>query len=149
MQLKPYSKKDIRIYVQNLLTGKIKKLEFYLNFTLEASREIKKTAKFDSFREEIQEEIYHLDKQMYSFKTMQRKMQQVLNSETKTAQLGSLVITNKARFYISISLGEFFFEEDRFYAISEESPMANILHGKKVGDSFVLNTISQEILQIF
>jgi transcription elongation factor GreA len=149
MQLKPYSKKDIRIYVQNLLTGKIKKLEFYLNFTLEASREIKKTAKFDSFREEIQEEIYHLDKQMYSLKTMQRKMQQVLNSETKTAQLGSLVITNKARFYISISLGEFFFEEDRFYAISEESPMANILHGKKVGDSFVLNTISQEILQIF
>ncbi len=149
MQLKPYSKKDIRIYVQTLLIGKIKKLDFYLNFTLEASRDIKKTAKFDSFREEIQEEIYHLDKQMYSLKTMQRKMQQVLNSETKTAQLGSLVITNKARFYISISLGEFFFEEDRFYAISEESPMANVLHGKKVGDSFVLNTISQEILQIF
>lgn len=149
MQFKTYSKENIRNYVQTLLTGKIKKLTFYREFTVEASQDIKKAPKYDSFREEIQEEIYHLDKQMHAFKSMQRKMNQVLLSNTDSIRLGSLVITNKARFYISISLGEFFFEDDRFYAISEESPMANILKGKKVGDTFVLNNISQEILQVF
>jgi transcription elongation GreA/GreB family factor len=47
-----------------------------------------------------------------------------------------LVITNKARFYISVSLGEFFLENTRFYAISTESPMYKIMAGKSVGDSF-------------
>lgn len=149
MLVKDYNKINIRTYVQEALSAKIKKLDFYREFTLEASRDIKKAPKYDSFREEIQQEIYHLDKQMHALKSMQRKMQQVLLSETKVIQLGSLVITNKARFYICVSLGEFFFQEDRFYAISEESPMAQVMKGHHVGDSFVLNNISQEILQIF
>jgi hypothetical protein len=41
-------------------------------------------------------------------------MAKVLNNSTERIQLGSLVITNKARFYISVSLGEFFFEGDVF-----------------------------------
>lgn len=76
-------------------------------------------------------------------------MSRVLNSEMSVIQLGSLVITNKARFYISVSLGEFFFEGDRMYAISEESPMAKMMIGKKVGDEFVLNSIHQKIEEIY
>lgn len=143
-----YDKKAIRDFVKDMISGKIKTLEFYLNFTLEASRDIKKTPKYDSFREEMQEEIYHLDKQMYSLKKMQKDFTKVLPAETKIAQLGSIVITNKARFYISIGLGEFFFQNDRFYAISEESPMAQIMKSKKAGDEFVLNKIHQKIERI-
>ncbi|MFC6268431.1 hypothetical protein [Frigoriflavimonas asaccharolytica] len=149
MLLKDYSKNNIRSYVIDIIKAKVKKLEFYRNFTLEASRDIKKAPKYDSFREEIQEEIYQLDKQMFTLKNMQSKMQKVLLSKTNIIQLGSLVITNKARFYISVSLGEFFFEDDRFYAISEESPMANIMMGKVIGNKFELNNISQEILYVF
>ena len=145
MQKQDYDKENIRTFVKEQISGKIKTLEFYLNFTLDATREIKKTSKYDSIREEMQEEIYHLDKQMHSLKSMQKQMQRVLNSTSTNVQLGSLVITNKARFYISVSLGEFFYEGDRFYAISEESPMAKILFGKKAGDSFVLNNIAQTI----
>lgn len=148
MQKKAYTKSEIRQFVNDSIAGKIKTLEFYLNFTLDASRDIKKTPKYDSFREEIQEEIYHLDKQMAALKAMKQKMQRVINSPTEIAQLGSLVITNKARFYISVSLGEFFYEGDRFYAISEESPMAQIMKGKKAGDEFVLNNIHQKIEEI-
>lgn len=148
MQKQDYNKENIRAYVNEQISGKIKTLEFYLNFTLEASREVKKTAKYDSIREEMQEEIYHLDKQMFALKNMRREMQKVLNSTSKNVQLGSLVITNKARFYISVSLGEFFFENTRFYAISTESPMYKIMAGKGVGDSFVLNRIHQEIIEV-
>lgn len=148
MRKQDYNKENIRTFVKEQISGKIKTLGFYLNFTLEASREVKKTSKYDSIREEMQEEIYHLDKQMVALKNMQREMQKVLNNTSKNVQLGSLVITNKARFYISVSLGEFFFESTRFYAISTESPMYKIMAGKSVGDSFVLNNIHQEIIEV-
>ncbi len=148
MQKTIYDKTELRNYVNDTINGKVKTLEFYLNFSLEASRDIKKTSKYDSIREEIQEEIYHLDRQMVSLKSMQTQMRKVLNSVSDTIKLGSLVITNKARFYISVSLGEFFFQGDRFYAISPESPMSKIMLGKKVGDDFVLNKIHQEIVEI-
>lgn len=106
MQKTVYDKSELRDFVNDSISGKVKTLEFYLNFSLEASRDIKKTSKYDSIREEIQEEIYHLDKQMVSLKSMQNQMRKVLNSESDVVKLGSLVITNKARFYISVSLGE-------------------------------------------
>lgn len=148
MQKAVYNKNELRTYVQEMLSAKVKTLEFYLNFTLEASRDIKKTSKYDSIREEIQSEIYHLDRQMAALKSMQREMQRVLNKGTVAAGVGSLVITNKARFYISVSVGEFFFEGDRFYAISEKSPMAQIMKGKKAGDEFTLNNIHQRIEEV-
>ena len=148
MRSSTVSKSEVRNYVKEIIRGKIEKLEKFLDFTLEASREIKKTPKYDSIREEMQEEIYHLDQQMVALKTMQAKMRKVIQSETKTAQLGTLVVTNKARFYISVGLGEFFFDGDRFYAISAESPMAKIMEGKREGDEFVLNKIHQKIERI-
>ena len=145
MRSSTVSKSEVRNYVKEIIRGKIKKLEKFLDFTLEASREIKKTPKYDSIREEMQEEIYQMQKQLASLKDLQRNMTKVLNASTQRVAVGSLVFTNKARFYISFSLGEFFYEGDRFYAISEESPMAKILFGKKAGDSFVLNNIAQTI----
>lgn len=145
MRSSTVSKSEVRNYVKEIIRGKIVKLEKFLDFTLEASREIKKTPKYDSIREEMQEEIYQMQKQLASLKDLQRNMTKVLNTSTDRIALGSVVFTNKARFYISVSLGEFFYEGDRFYAISEESPMAKILFGKKAGDSFVLNNIAQTI----
>ncbi|MBU4538531.1 MAG: hypothetical protein L6264_01825 [Weeksellaceae bacterium] len=138
-------KSDVRNHVKEIIVGKIEKLAKFIDFTLEASREIKKTPKYDSIREEMQEEIYQMQRQLGALKDLQRNMTKVLNTPTNRIQLGSMVFTNKARFYISVSLGEFFFEGDRFYAISEESPMAKMMFGKKSGDSFVLNNIGQTI----
>ncbi len=141
-------KKDLRNYVLQLISDKIEKLENFIEFTVEASRDIKKTPKYDSIREEAQEEIYQLQKQLAGFYEMQKSMTKVLNKEFDKINLGSLVITNKARFYISVSLGEFFFEGDRFYAISQESPIAQKMLGLRVGDEFILNKIHQKIEEI-
>jgi transcription elongation GreA/GreB family factor len=134
--------------VKNVITEKIEKLKNFIDFTLEASRDIKKTPKYDSMREEMQEEIYQMQKQLAALHDLKRNMAKVLNNATERVQLGSLVITNKARFYISVSLGEFFFEGDRFYAISPESPMAKKMMGMKSGDDFTLNKIHQEIVEV-
>ena len=142
---KTISKSEVKNYVKETILAKIEKLKNFLDFTLEASREIKKTPKYDSMREEMQEEIYQMQKQLAALHDLKQKLNKVLNAPSERVNIGSLVFTNKARFYISVSLGEFFFEGDRFYAISEESPMAKIMFGKKPGDTFLLNNISQTI----
>ena len=149
MQKNTLIKSDVRSHIQNIILQKIEKLERFMEFTMEASREVKKTPKYDSIREEMQEEIYQMQKQMASLNLLRKNLGKVLNTPTDRVQVGSIVFTNKARFYISVSLGEFFFEGDRFYAISEESPMAKTMFGKKPGDAFVLNNISQVIEQIW
>ena len=143
-----FNKRDLRAYVFEVITNKIEKLKNFIEFTLEASKDIKKTPKYDTMREEMHEEIYQMQKQLASLKDLQRNLAKIADKNSDRIQLGSMVFTNKARFYISVSLGEFFFEGDRFYAISEESPMAKIMFGKQVGDSFTLNNISQVIEQI-
>lgn len=143
-----FEKSDIRDFVKMTIAEKIEKLKNFIEFTLEASRDIKKTPKYDSMREEMQEEIYQMQRQLGALNDLKRNMAKVLNTATDRVQLGSLVITNKARFYISVSLGEFFFEGDRFYAISPESPMAKKMMGMKPGAAFNLNNIHQEIVEV-
>ena len=149
MQNNTLVKSDVKTYVKEVIVQKIAKLQNFMEFTLEASREVKKTSKYDSIREEMQEEIYQMQKQLASLRDLQRTLHKIQDKTSNKIQVGSIVFTNKARFYISVSLGEFFFEGDRFYAISEESPMAKIMFGKQVGDSFTLNNISQVIEQIW
>ena len=148
MQKSTVSKSDVRTHIKDIIVGKIEKLEKFIEFTLEASREIKKTPKYDSIREEMQEEIYQMQRQLAALNDLRRNLTKVLNTPTDKIQLGSMVFTNKARFYISVSLGEFFFEGDRFYAISQESPIAQKMLGLRVGDEFILNKIHQKIEEI-
>ncbi|WP_332453620.1 hypothetical protein [Chryseobacterium aquaticum] len=148
MEKTVFEKNNIRNYVKAVISEKIEKLKNFIEFTLEASRDIKKTPKYDSMREEMQEEIYQMQKQLAALNDLKSNMARVLPAATDRIQLGSLVITNKARFYISVSLGEFFFEGDRFYAISSESPMAKKMMGMQSGNAFTLNNIHQEIVEV-
>ncbi|KQK26485.1 hypothetical protein AR438_04335 [Chryseobacterium aquaticum] len=148
MEKTVFEKNNLRNYVKAVISEKIEKLKNFIEFTLEASRDIKKTPKYDSMREEMQEEIYQMQKQLAALNDLKSNMARVLPAATDRIQLGSLVITNKARFYISVSLGEFFFEGDRFYAISSESPMAKKMMGMQSGNAFTLNNIHQEIVEV-
>lgn len=145
MEARIYEKEKIRLHVKALIQNKILTLERYIAFTKEAASEIKKSPSFDTMREEAHEEIYHLERQLHELKKLHIGMNTVLNRKTEQAQRGSLVITNKARFYISVSFGQFFYEGFRMYAISEHSPMAQKMLGKKAGDDFILNNIHQRI----
>lgn len=141
-------KSEVHYYVKEVIEQKIEKLRNFMQFTIEASQEVKKSSKYDSIREEMHEEIYQMQKQFASLKSLQTNLAKITLQPTERVQIGSIVLTNKARFYISVSLGEFFFQGLRFYAISEESPMAKTMFGKVVGDDFVLNNISQVIEDI-
>ena len=52
---------------------------------------------------------------------------------------GSLVLTDNANYFISISAGAFVVEDKTYFAVSSETPVAILLHSKTVGDQFLLN----------
>jgi transcription elongation GreA/GreB family factor len=56
---------------------------------------------------------------------------------SKTVGLGSIVITSQNNYFISISAGEFTVENNTYYAISPNTPIGQLLLGKKVGDEVV------------
>ncbi|WP_142784609.1 3-oxoacyl-ACP synthase [Changchengzhania lutea] len=52
----------------------------------------------------------------------------------QTVGFGSVVYTSKANYFIAISAGKMTVENDAFYAISAETPIAKLLKGHTTGD---------------
>src|SRR5215203_4871428 len=56
-----------------------------------------------------------------------------------TVQIGSVAVTEKNNFFISIGLGTTSVNNQHFVLLSAASPVAKTLEGKKTGDSFSIN----------
>jgi hypothetical protein len=52
---------------------------------------------------------------------------------------GALVFTDTTNYFISISAGNFFIENQSWFAVSPDTPIAKLLLGKVAGESFLLN----------
>ena len=62
--------------------------------------------------------------------------------------LGSLVFTTKGNYYISISAGIIELNGQQYFAVAPKSPIAALLLGKAVGDSFTFQEVPYEILEV-
>ena len=56
------------------------------------------------------------------------------NTRSKTVRLGSVVYTTNANYYLAISAGEIMIGNAKFYAISPQTPIAQLLISKTDGD---------------
>jgi transcription elongation GreA/GreB family factor len=70
-------------------------------------------------------------------------------STSKTISLGSVVYTTQANYYIAISAGELIIQDTKFYAIAANTPIAQLLIGKTVGDEVVFRGQEFEISNVF
>jgi transcription elongation GreA/GreB family factor len=62
--------------------------------------------------------------------------------------MGSLVYTSNGRFFISASAGKIEAGGESYYAVSNESPIALKLIGRKAGDNIILNNVVYTIEKI-
>jgi transcription elongation GreA/GreB family factor len=69
-------------------------------------------------------------------------------SASNTVALGSLVVTDQTRFYISISIGKIILEEKEYLALSPQSPIGKMLMNRSVGDEIVFNRQKQTIRDV-
>jgi transcription elongation GreA/GreB family factor len=68
-----------------------------------------------------------------------QKLQEILSKidvtkTSKTVCLGSVVLTSSSNYFIAISAGEIILEEQKFFAISQNTPIGKLLIGKQSGD---------------
>lgn len=82
-----------------------------------------------------------------------RKMEQELtrlnvDRDYDTVQPGSLVITNRGAFFISISAGKLTADGTDCFAVSPASPVATALAGHKAGDSVPFNKVMYQISSV-
>jgi len=93
--------------------------------------------KYETSREMINIEINKLQNQLQGFKKLKEILTLVENRKSSTSiQLGSMVKTNQANYFIAIPVGEITAEKEKFYGIGLNSPIGQLLLGKKVGEEF-------------
>ena len=63
-------------------------------------------------------------------------------------QPGSLVITNRGRFFISIGAGKLTLDGEDYFAVSSASPIGMALAGRKVNDVVTFNNLTYQVLDI-
>ncbi len=110
--------------------------------------------KFESFRTQLQQ-----DRDMYAkqFADAQDKLEILSRISTQknnsSVELGAVVITDaNQKFFISISLGELKFEDNKpssYFAISTAAPIYEVMSGKKKGESFEFRGKSIKIKDVF
>ncbi len=93
--------------------------------------------KYETGREMINIEWNKLSNQLNEYD----RLEQILNRIEKhefhgSVILGSMVITSNANYFIAIPAGEIQLNEEKYYSVGIQSPVARQLIGKKKGDSF-------------
>jgi hypothetical protein len=72
-----------------------------------------------------------------------------LTEKKKSIELGSLVITNKHKLFVSVSLGKITLDGTLYMAVSPAVPIIQALKDKKAGEDFVFNGQKLRILDIY
>lgn len=145
------NKAELLELVKQKISEKIQKLEQLIAETRASNNDTKSSMgdKYETSREMLQQEINNLQLQLNE----QLKSQQILKNiqpiSHKTVNLGSLVETDKGKFFIAVSLGELSFNQEKIFIISAESPLAKAMNGKKEGDVFIVNNLTQFIKNIW
>ena len=136
--------------VKNKLIDKIQKFESLIAETRASNNETKSSMgdKYETGREMLQQEINNLQIQLNEVVKQKDFLKTVLPKIADKAEKGAIVKTEKGLFFVSVSLGEVSFENQKIICISPESPLAKAMYGKKENDRFSLNNMNQQIVEI-
>ena len=144
-------KSELLEIIHQKISEKIQKLEQLIAETRASNNDTKSSMgdKYETSREMLQQEINNLQIQLNEHLKSQKILKNINPNPHKIVTLGSLVETEKGMFFIAISLGELSFSQEKIFVISAESPLAKAMNGKKTGESFVVNNLSQIIKNIW
>ena len=144
-------KSELLEIIHQKISEKIQKLEQLIAETRASNNDTKSSMgdKYETSREMLQQEINNLQIQLNEHLKSQQILKNINPNPHKIVTLGSLVETEKGMFFSAISLGELSFNQEKIFVISAESPLAKAMNGKKTGESFVVNNLSQIIKNIW
>ncbi|MGK6342696.1 hypothetical protein ACMGDK_10680 [Chryseobacterium sp. DT-3] len=145
------NKQGLLNIIKTKLTEKIQSFENLIAETRASSNDTKSSMgdKYETGREMLQQEINNLQRQLNESLNQQSVIQKISVEPSDKVQNGSLVKTDKGFFYITISIGEIISENQKIMTVSAESPLVKAMSGKKEGETFVINNMTQTIQKIW
>ncbi|RQO38027.1 hypothetical protein DBR39_14175 [Chryseobacterium sp. KBW03] len=145
------NKQEIINIIKAKAADKIQSFENLIAETRASNNDTKSSMgdKYETGREMLQQEINNLQRQLNEVLNQQAVLQKITSDPSEKVQNGALVKTNKGLFYISVSMGEIAVDNQKVMTVSAESPLVKVMYGKKTGESFTVNTISQTIENIW
>lgn len=137
--------------IKEKLSEKIRNFEKMISETRASNNDTKSSMgdKYETGREMLQQEINNLQVQLNEVLKQQDFLKTIQTKPSGKTEKGAVVKTEKGLFFISVSLGEISFENQKIICISPESPLAKAMDGKKTGESFSVNNLNQAIKNIF
>ena len=146
------SKKNIRDGFEDFLRKKVSAIEEELKAIRESAAAETKSSmgdKYETSREMMMQERNRLGSQI-NVLTDQLAALKMIDVEKNYSEVsyGCMVHTDNAFFFISAAIGQLKVEDQVFFAISGEAPLAKAMMGRKEGDSFSFNKKSFTIKRI-
>ncbi|MEJ5106409.1 hypothetical protein [Chryseobacterium sp. MYb328] len=145
------NKEEIINIAKTKLADKIQYFENLIAETRASNNDTKSSMgdKYETGREMLQQEINNLQRQLNEVLNQQAILQKITSDPSEKVQNGALVKTDKGLFYIAASMGEFLCDNKKIMTVSAESPLVKAMFGKKMGETFTINNINQNIENIW
>lgn len=106
--------------------------------------------RFDSFKSKLEQQRDMYAKQYQNLNDQYELVQQMNPDEVlDQVRFGSVVCTDKGTYMICTGLGKVDCDGQAVFAISMAAPIYNAMEGKKVGNTFSFNGITQKIKAIY
>ena len=105
--------------------------------------------KHETGRAMLQIERENAGHQLLEIENVEQTLQRVeITKASGLIHLGSLITTNQASYFLSISAGKFNIQGKDYYCIAPNTPIGQLLLGKQKGDSFEFHNDKIEIVTI-
>jgi len=153
LEMKNDLKKKLLDYCKAVLTKRIESAKKAMEQAQEAANSEGKSSAGDKY--ETSRAMGQLDRDMNArqLEEAQRDLAFVNSIHADAifsiVQIGSIAVTEKNYFFISIGLGTTSVNNQDVVLLSAASPVAKMMEGKKAGESFIQNGQSIKILQVF
>ena len=138
--------------LHELLDSQIETAQAAINSAKESkNNETKSTAgdKFETGRAMMQIEQEKAEMQLSKTIQLKNRLQQIdLEKTYEKVGFGSLVITNRGKYFIAIGIGKVKLNEEIYFVISPDSPIGQLLLGKKIGGKIAFRNQKIEIQTI-
>jgi hypothetical protein len=105
--------------------------------------------KFETGREMMQKEMDKCSMMIDLYQNQWNTLDQIkLQNTSKLIDQGSLILTDKGNYLLSIGLGKIEVERESYFIISIDSPIGSLLKGKGIGDIIVFRDNNIKITNI-
>jgi len=145
-------KQELYNLCQSFVNKRLQTIEFIISSNQKAlASETKSSAgdKHETGRAMLQLEIEKAGQQLQAVIQMKETLAKIdVRKKTKIAHLGSVVISNQANYFLSISAGKITVENINYFAISIYSPIGKLFLGKKKGTEISFNNLNILIKEI-